>query len=102
MPEHHLYEYAVIRMVPRVEREEFLNVGVILYCQNQRFLQAMVNIDERKLHALGCELDTQEEIKDNLNALVQICEGGKESGPIGQLSQCERFRWLTATRSTIV
>src|SRR5689334_18846150 len=101
MQENHLYEYAVIRIVPRVEREEFLNVGVILYCQDQRFLQTLFHLDEEKLRLFGCDLD-MEEIREHLHAIVQICEGGSNSGPIGQLSQCERFRWLTATRSTIV
>ena len=101
MPENHLYEYAVIRIVPRVEREEFLNVGVILYCRQLRFLQCMYKVDEQRLQMLGARLDI-EQVKENLRAFERICTGGKGSGPIGQLDIASRFRWLTAARSTVV
>jgi hypothetical protein len=97
----HLFEYAVIRVVPRVEREEFINVGVILYCAKQKFLQAVFALDEERLTAFSNQLDVQA-ITGNLNAMEQICTGSKESGPIGQLDLPSRFRWLTATRSTVV
>ncbi|HEY1025504.1 MAG TPA: DUF3037 domain-containing protein [Sphingobacteriaceae bacterium] len=101
MQEHHLFEYAVIRVVPRVEREEFLNVGVILYCAKKKFIKALVHLGMEKLQAFSPELDI-EELKDHLEAFCRISAGGKEGGPIGQLDAASRFRWLTATRSTIV
>ncbi len=97
----HLFEYAVIRIVPRVEREEFLNVGVILYCKDQKFLQAMYTLDEDKLRILAPGTDVGE-VKAYLCAFEQICKGGKEGGPIGLLEPALRFRWLTATRSTVL
>lgn len=101
MPENHLYEYAVIRIVPRVEREEFLNVGVILYCRQLRFLQCIYKVDEQRLQMLCARVDI-EQVKENLLAFERICTGGKGSGPIGQLDIASRFRWLTAARSTVV
>lgn len=101
MQENHLFEYAVIRLVPRVEREEFVNVGVILCCQKKRFLQTVFRIDEHKTAAFAPGVDLHE-VEANLRSFVRICEGGAESGPIGQLVVPERFRWLTAMRSTIV
>jgi hypothetical protein len=101
MPENHLYEYAVIRIVPRVEREEFLNVGVILYCRQLKFLQCIYKVDEQRLQMLCARLDI-EQVKENLRAFERICTGGKGSGPIGQLDIASRFRWLTAARSTVV
>ena len=97
----HLFEYAVIRVVPRVEREEFLNVGVVLYCAQQKFLQLLFRIDEQRLKSLCRECDVKE-INEYLKAFEKICLGGKDGGPIARLSIAERFRWLTATRSTIV
>lgn len=101
MPEHHVFEYAVIRVVPRVEREEFLNIGVILFCAKQKFLQCLFKLDENRLHVFADQLDIQE-LKQNINAFEQICRGDKNGGPIAQLDSASRFRWLTATRSTIV
>jgi hypothetical protein len=101
MQDKHLFEYAVIRVVPRVEREEFINVGVVLYCAKLKYLNAKFQLATAKLAALNCELET-ELIEANLNAFVNICKGGKEAGPIGQLDLAGRFRWLTATRSTVV
>ena len=101
MPENHLYEYAVIRIVPRVEREEFLNVGVILYCRKLKFLQCIFKIDEQRLQVFCAKLDIGQ-VKENLLAFERICTGGKGSGPIGQLDIASRFRWLTAARSTVV
>ena len=101
MQENHLFEYAVIRVVPKVEREEFLNVGVIVYCAKQRFLQAMFTIDEGRLNAFSADLDIGE-LKEHLCAFELVCRGGTEGGPIGQLDMASRFRWLTATRSTIL
>jgi len=101
MQDSHLFEYAIIRVVPRVEREEFINVGVILYCAKQKFLRAEILLNKEKLNAFSKTTDIQE-IENNLQALKQICEGGKQSGPIGQLDAASRFRWLTAMRSTVL
>jgi hypothetical protein len=101
MQELHLFEYAVIRVVPRVEREEFINVGVIVFCAKKKFLQGIYVFDEQRLRAFAGGLDLAE-VKDNLEALSRICRGGKESGPIGQLDLASRFRWLTAMRSTVL
>ena len=101
MQEHHLFEYAVIRVVPRVEREEFLNVGVILYCQKQGFLQSKFNLDSSRLQAFSGSLDISE-VEEYLFSLNKICIGGTKSGSIGSLPIASRFRWLTATRSTVV
>lgn len=101
MQEKDLFEYAVIRVVPRVEREEFLNVGVVLYCAKQKFLQAMYHVDENRLKACCSDLDL-EELDENLASFAKIATGRKEGGPIGNLDLASRFRWLTATRSTVV
>ena len=101
MQENHLFEYAVIRIVPRVEREEFLNVGVILYSRKQNFLQAMFKLDKLKLQAFFDQLDIAE-VEEHLLSFERICNGSADSGPIGQLDMASRFRWLTATRSTVV
>lgn len=101
MPEKHLFEYATIRVVPCVEREEFLNVGVIIYCPSQRFLQTSFTLDEDRLRAFSTTLDLQE-LQERLQAFVRICSGGADGGTIGKMPIASRFRWLTATRSTIV
>lgn len=101
MQELHLFEYAVIRVVPRVERDEFINVGVILYCARKKYLTAAYMLDEMRLRAFSPELDIIE-LKNHLDSLMQICTGAKDSGPIGQLDSPSRFRWLTAMRSTVI
>lgn len=101
MQESHLFEYAVIRVMPRVEREEFLNVGVILYCRQQRFLQVIYTVDEQRLQVF-CPQPDIEELKQYLHAFQQISLGAKDGGPIARLDAASRFRWLTATRSTVV
>ncbi|MBC7848258.1 MAG: DUF3037 domain-containing protein [Chitinophagaceae bacterium] len=101
MPANNLYEYAIIRFVPRVEREEFVNVGVILYCRNPQFLQMKFSLDANRLVALYPQVDV-EEVKSHLNAFERICLGHVEGGPIALLDIASRFRWLTAKRSTIV
>src|SRR4051812_34216355 len=100
MQDNHLFEYAVIRVMPRVEREEFLNIGVILYCKQQRFLQAIYTLDEQRLCAFCATLDMAV-LKEYLYAFEQICIGNK-TGTIASLDMASRFRWLTATRSTIL
>lgn len=101
MPEKHSFEYAVIRVVPRVEREEFLNVGVILYCSAQGFLQTRYALPEDRLRAFSAELVVSE-LHERLGAFERICAGRGEGGTIGQLPIAARFRWLTASRSTVV
>jgi hypothetical protein len=96
-----LFEYAVIRLVPRVEREEFVNVGVIVYCAAQSFLRVKFEIDERKLRAFAPDLEIAE-IEKHLRAFEQISHGGERAGALGKLSAGARFRWLVAPRSTIV
>ena len=101
MQESHLFEYAVIRVVPRVEREEFINVGIILFCKKQRYLQTKFTLDKERLKAFAPLLDV-EEVEKNLQAYARISAGAAGSGPIGRLDAASRFRWLTATRSTVV
>ncbi|MBL4677828.1 MAG: DUF3037 domain-containing protein [Mucilaginibacter sp.] len=101
MQDKHLFEYAVIRVVPRVEREEFINVGVILYCAKQKYLRMLYQVDKVRLLALSKDLDIGT-VEQNLAPFQRIAEGGKDAGPIGELDAPSRFRWLTATRSTVV
>jgi len=101
MQESLLFEYAVIRVVPHVEREEFLNIGVILYCSGRKYLSTRFNIDEDRIRALCKKIDISE-LKEHITSFQRICEGGAQAGPIGKLPIAERFRWLTATRSTVL
>lgn len=101
MQKKHLYEYAVIRVVPRVEREEFVNTGIILFCKKEKFLKCVYEIDEQRLRSLYHEIDI-ELIQKNLNAFENIALGKSNGGPIAKLDVPERFRWLTASRSTII
>lgn len=101
MHDHFTYDYAVIRVVPKVEREEFINVGVIVSCATRKFLEARIELDEERLTALDPTLDL-ETVKGYLNAIPTICAGGDQAGPIGQLPQRERFHWIVAPRSTII
>jgi len=99
--DHYTYEYAIIRVVPRVEREEFINVGVIVWCAARKFLEARIELDEQRLMAIDPTLDV-ESIRAHLASISAICHGGEQAGPIGRLSQRERFHWLVAPRSTII
>lgn len=101
MSERHSFDYAVVRVVPHVEREEFVNVGVILSCQAADFLKAVFNVDAKRLAALAPELNLKE-IQTHLEAMRLICEGGDKAGPIGRLPRRSRFDWLVAPRSTII
>lgn len=101
MQDKYLYEYAVIRVVPRVEREEFLNVGIILYCSKQGFLEAKIQLNEARFNAFPFSVEASE-LQEYLQTWQRICKGGKEGGPIGLLPIASRFRWLTSTRSTMV
>lgn len=99
MPENYLYEYAVIRVVPKVEREEFFNVGIILFSKQARFIKMRYRIDEEKLRVFPAELD-KETLARAVQAFGEICNGSSEGGPIASLDIPERFRWLTAVRSS--
>jgi hypothetical protein len=98
---HSSYDYAVVRVVPRVEREEFVNVGIILACPTRDFLEARIELDERRLTALDPGINL-EAVRAHLASIPLICAGGPQAGPIGQLSRRERFHWLVAPRSTII
>lgn len=95
------YDYALIRLVPSVERGECLNVGVILFSRTGRFLAMRVHLDPECALALDPTLDL-DAVRQQLDDLVRICEGGEQAGPIGAMSQSERFHWLVSPRSTIV
>jgi hypothetical protein len=101
MQEKQLFEYAVIRVVPRVEREEFINVGVVLYCHGSKHLCMRHKLDEKKLLALWDQINVAE-AESYLQAFENICKGKEGSGTIGKLDAASRFRWLTAYRSTII
>lgn len=95
------YDYAVIRVVPRVERQEFVNAGVILWCRDQEFIETRIELDEARLRALDASIDI-EAVRRHLQSFAIICAGGPDSGPIGRLPKRERFDWLVAPRSTII
>ena len=97
----HLFEYAVIRIVPKVEREEFLNAGIILFCKASSFLQCLHQLDKNRFVHFCPELDV-DNIELNLQSFDRICKGAGDGGPIATLDLPSRFRWLTATRSTII
>ena len=97
----HLYEYAIIRVVPRVEREEFINVGVILCAAKQRFIQCRINLNRDKLLALDPEADC-DLLAAHLDSFVKICSNPDEGGPIAKNDPPARFRWLTAMRSSMI
>ena len=101
MRDHSSYDYAIVRVVPRVEREEFVNVGVIVSCPAKDFLQARIELDEPRLKALDPTLDI-DATRAHLASIPAICAGGSQGGPIGRLSRRERFDWLVAPRSTII
>jgi hypothetical protein len=98
---HCSYDYAAIRVVPRVERQEFVNAGVILWCREQEILEARVELDESRLRALDATVDL-DAVRRHLASFSIICAGGAGAGPIGKLSKRERFDWLVAPRSTII
>ena len=95
------YDYAVIRVVPRVERAEFINAGVILWCKEGEFLEARIELDETRLRVLDASVDV-DAVRRHLASISLICAGGADSGPIGRLPKRERFDWLVAPRSTII
>ena len=95
------FDYAVLRVVPRVERQEFLNIGVIVFCLEKRLLEARVHVDEARLRTLWPTLDL-ETVKQHADAVIRICAGDTTASPVARLSQRERFQWLIAPRSTII
>lgn len=101
MPDNHIFEYATIRVVPRVERGEFLNVGVILFCKRLFFLDIRYDLNEDRLKAVYPEIDLAD-IKCHMESFEKICTGDASGGPIALLDLPSRFRWLTAKRSTII
>ena len=101
MQEKHLYEYAVIRVLPAVEREEFLNVGIILFCKKANFIKVYFTLNEKKLASFSGELDT-EQLNLNLHSFEKIACGDKSGGAISEMDVPSRFRWLTAVRSSAI
>jgi len=101
MPAKHLFEYAVIRIVPCVEKEEFINAGIILYCASKKFLQVAHTLNEKKLNAFSTEIN-MDAIRQRLEAFEQIANGEKTGGTIATLPLASRFRWLASTKSTVI
>ncbi|HRZ97315.1 MAG TPA: DUF3037 domain-containing protein [Paludibacter sp.] len=97
----HLYEYAVIRVLPRVEREEFINIGIILFSKRAKYIRMLFHLDEQRLSLFSSELDV-ELLRDTILSFEKICDGSKDGGEIAQLDIPERFRWLTAVRSSCI
>ena len=101
MPARSSFDYAILRVVPRVERGEFVNAGVVLFCLERDFLAARVEVNEPRLRALWPDTEI-ELVRQHLEAVPRICAGGPDGGPIARLSRRERFHWLVAPRSTII
>ena len=101
MSNNYFYDYVVIRVVPKVEREEFINAGVILFCKEKNFLKTKIELNEDKLNLLNKDIDI-DTIKTHLAAIEAISEGNEGAGSIAKLSQSERFHWLTSPKSTII
>ena len=101
MQENHLFEYAIIRVVPKAEREEFLNAGVILYCRDLQFLETMISLNKERLLGFSASIDIIQ-LQEYLDAFEKIARGDAAGGAIGKLDPASRFRWLTATRSTVL
>ncbi|MGB3500373.1 MAG: DUF3037 domain-containing protein [Mesorhizobium sp.] len=97
----HTYDYAIVRVVPRVERGEFINAGVIVSCPGAKLLDCGFDLDAERLKALDPSADI-EAIRQHLAAFERICRGGRDSGPIGELPVRQRFHWLTAPRSSVI
>jgi hypothetical protein len=96
-----LYEYAVIRLVPRVEREEFLNLGIVFFCKQTGFLKCVYSVQEERITAFCADIDILH-LRSNLDSFCKIAAGNEDAGPIARLDTPSRFRWLTAVRSTII
>jgi hypothetical protein len=102
MPERSSFEAAIVRVVPRVEREEFVNVGVVLFCPERRFLEARIELDSERLQALAPGLVDLAEVEQHLEHIRRVCIGDRAAGPLSELSPAERFHWLVAPRSTVI
>jgi len=101
VPDPASFDYAILRVVPRVERQEFINAAVVVFCLEKRYLAARVHLDPSRLRALWPEVDV-DLVRKHLEAIPSICAGEASAGPIGQLPQRERFHWLVSPRSTII
>lgn len=101
MRDGHAYDYAVLRLVPQVEREEFINVGVILSCPDRQFLDARIHLDVARLRAFAPQVD-EEIVRAHLASFASVCRGGEDAGPIGALPARQRFHFLVAPKSTIL
>ncbi len=101
MPALNSYDYAIVRLVPCVERGEYINVGVILFCRTRRFLRALISVDVPRVTTLFPTIDI-DLVQQHLDTIPLICTGSAEAGIIGQLSQSERFHWLVSPRSTVI
>ncbi len=101
MHEKHLYEYAVVRVVPKVEREEFINIGLLMFCKRQKYLRFQYEIPKEKIRLFCNEFDI-EQLECNLKAFQLVASGAKNGGPIAQFELAERFRWLTAVKSSSI
>lgn len=101
MPDTHTYDYAVVRVVPDVQRGEFINCGVIVFCRTKKYLAAEVALDEVRLRAIAPDVDVLE-ARRHLEVIPRICAGDSTAGPIAGLSQSERFNWLIAPRSAMI
>jgi hypothetical protein len=101
VPEPRAFDYAIVRVVPRVERGEFLNAGVILFCSTAAYLAARIELNRERLTAMAPSIDCAL-IESHLEAIPRVCHGGPEAGPIGELPQRARFHWLVAPRSTVI
>lgn len=101
MPGEYTYDYAIIRVVPRVDRGEQMNVGIILSCVDSDFLDIRIALDETRLRALDLTADL-ESVQAGLTTLKAVCAGGPEAGPVGELPPRARFRWMVSPRSTVV
>lgn len=101
MPEKYLYEYAIIRIVPRVEREEFINCGILLFCKQQKFLKVKYLLNVEKVKLFNPEADLAE-LEQNLESFDKITQGARTGGRIAEMDLASRFRWLTAVRSSCI
>lgn len=101
MQDKHLYEYAIIRVLPKVEREEFINVGLIMFCKRKKFIQFKYEIPQDKIRAFCKDFDL-EQLELHLKGFELTANGGKNGGPIGAFEISERFRWLTAIKSSCI
>lgn len=101
MPDYKVYEYAIVRLVPQVEREEFINLGIILYSRDHKFLDLRYALPAAKLNVFCPEIDMQW-LEDQLRSWKEIAHGASTDSPIAQLIPAERFRWLTAKRSSVL